>query len=159
MAKLARLRFRGIAVLAAVLFGATAARAQAAPAHGDGPDTQPVLLNARDVARIVTRAYPVSLRTQAVQGSAEVYMKIDADGTVDTTTLTVRNATSPEFVPAAMKVVAKLRFRPATLGGQPVPVWVTYPIAFDPPSTGTSRDIQRDNRIMKGELPPPTMRP
>jgi TonB family protein len=139
-----------LAAAALLVAGSTTARAQA-----DGPDTQPVLLNRRELPRLTTAAYPHALRQRRVAGAAEVHMKILPDGTVDSTTITVVSATEEPFGEAALQVARQLRFRPATIEGIPVAVWVDFPVAFGRPANGTSTEVQRDTRIFRDNLPPP----
>jgi TonB family protein len=137
---------------ALVAAGSTTARAQA---ERDGPDTQPVLLNRRELPGLTTAAYPQALRQRRLAGAAEVHMKILPDGTVDSATIMVISATEASFGPAAVAVAQQLRFRPATIEGIPVAVWVDFPVAFGRPANGTSTEVQRDGRIFRENLPPP----
>jgi TonB family protein len=132
--------------------GSTSARAQA---EREGPDTQPVLLNRRELPRFTTGAYPDELRARRVAGAAHLRMKVLPDGTVDSTSISISSATDPAFGPAGVKVVRQLRFRPATIEGIPVAVWVDFPVAFGRPASGTTTDVQRDGRIFRENLPPP----
>jgi len=141
-----------LAAAALLVSGATTARAQG---ERDGPDTQPVLLNRRDMPRLTTAAYPPELRQRRLAGAAEVHMKVLPDGTVDSATITVISATETLFGPAAVEVARQLRFRPATIEGIPVAVWVDFPVAFGRPASGTTTDVQRDGRIFRDNLPPP----
>jgi TonB family protein len=150
-------RFRSIAHIAfaaaaLLVAGSTTARAQA---ERTGPDTQPVLLNRRELPRLTTAAYPSELRQRRLSGAAELRMKVSPDGTVDSTSISITAATEPAFGPAAVKVVRQLRFRPATIEGIPVAVWVDFPVAFGRPASGTTTDVQRDGRIFRENLPPP----
>jgi TonB family protein len=110
------------------------------------PDVQPVLAT-RNLPLLTQRAYPPRLRSHPIPGSADVRMKILENGRVDSASVSVETSTSPEFAAAAMQVAVQLRFRPAQLAGEPVPVWVTYPIHFGPLSDGTSTVTQQDKRL------------
>jgi TonB family protein len=145
--------FRSL-VCAAIVAAAAAVSAPAAaqgatpvsnPAAGE-PDVQPVLLT-RNLPMLAARAYPERLRAHPVPGSADVHMKILEDGTVDSLSVSVTASTAPEFEGPAMLVAMKLRFRPAQLAGQAVPVWVTFPIHFGPLTDGTSTVTQQDKRM------------
>jgi TonB family protein len=141
-----------LAAAALLVAGSTTARAQA---ERDGPDTQPVLLNRRELPRLTTAAYPAQLRQRRLSGAAELRMKVLPDGTVDSTSISITAATERAFGPAAVEVVRQLRFRPATIEGIPVAVWVAFPVAFGRPASGTTTDVQRDTRIFRDNLPPP----
>jgi TonB family protein len=128
------------------------AAAQAAPAAArptlavGEPDEQPVLAT-RDLARLINRAYPPSLKAHPVPGSADVHMLILATGRVDSASVSYETASSPAFGFAATQVARQLRFRPAKVGGRPVAVWVTYPIHFLAATDGTSTVTQHDPRM------------
>ena len=135
-----------LALIAVTLAIATPARAQGPAAAPREPDVQPVLVT-RNLPLLTQRAYPARLRAHPIPGSADVRMKILENGRVDSTSVSVEASTSPDFAAAAMQVAVKLRFRPAQLAGEPVPVWVTFPIHFGPPSDGTSTVTQQDKRL------------
>ncbi|HEV7586856.1 MAG TPA: energy transducer TonB [Longimicrobium sp.] len=143
-----------IVLVAAALLAAGSATARA-QAERLGPDTQPVLLNRRELPRLTTRAYPAALRQRRLAGAAALRMKVLPDGTVDSMTISITSTTEPAFGPAAVEVVRQLRFRPATIEGIPVAVWVDFPVAFGRPASGTTTDVQRDGRIFRENLPPP----
>ena len=137
--------FRAALAVAALAIAAPA-RAQGPSAAPREPDVQPVLAT-RNLPLLTQRAYPARLRAHPIPGSADVRMKILENGRVDSTTVSVEASTSPEFAAAAMRVAVQLRFRPAQLAGEPVPVWVTYPIHFGPLTDGTSTVTQQDKRL------------
>jgi len=144
---------RAALLAAALLLAAAPARAQGA----DEPETQPELLNARNMTRITSRAYPAEVRGRRAPATVDVHMKILADGTVDSSSVSIATSPDPLFNAAAAKVAVQMRFKPATLGGQPVPVWVTVPITFRRglDTSGNARDVQSDDRPMRDNLPPP----
>jgi TonB family protein len=139
--------FARVALFAAALLATAApARAQgAAPARNE-PDTHPVLLT-RNLPRLTTRAYPPHLRAHPIPGDVNVRMKILEDGRVDSLSVSIETSSDPAFNVPAAQVAVQLRFQPATLAGEPVPVWVTYPIHFGPASDGTSTVTQQDKRM------------
>jgi TonB family protein len=110
--------------------------AVAPPAGADGTrelsevDEQPQLLNRDAIATQLSRNYPPLLRDAGVVGSANVRLRVMRDGSVDPESITVENATHPMFGEAASRVVERMRFRPAKIHGEPVPVWVTLPVTF-----------------------------
>ncbi|HEX8693188.1 MAG TPA: energy transducer TonB [Longimicrobium sp.] len=127
-----------IALAAALLWLPGAARGQGAPAEPPALGTYqlsaveelPELLNRRQVAREISRRYPPHLRAQGIGGTVTLRMRVQADGSVDTTSIALEVATNPDLVPAATQVAQTLRFRPARVGGKPVRAWVTLPITF-----------------------------
>ena len=137
-----RLRpFAGLALLAAAIFAAVPAQAQGQAVRSE-PDTQPALLT-RNLPQLTNAADPVHRRGHPSPGSADLRMKILENGRVDSASISVEKSSDPAFEAPAIQVALKLRFRPATLGGEPVPVWVTYPIHFARWTDGTSTMTRR----------------
>jgi len=93
-------------------------------------EVQPELANREEVQANLSRNYPPLLRDAGVTGTVTLRMRIRSDGSVDTGSITVEQATHDAFSQAAAAVVARMRFRPARLNGRPVPVWVTLPVTF-----------------------------
>lgn len=94
-------------------------------------ETQPELLNREEVAAALSRNYPPLLRDAGVTGSVTVRLRIGSDGVVDPESIEVLESTHEAFSQAASRVAERLRFRPAAVGGKPVPVWVTLPVTFE----------------------------
>lgn len=93
-------------------------------------EEQPDLSNRSEVARQLSRNYPPLLRDAGVTGTVTIRMRVNEDGRVDASSITVENATHDAFGDAARRVVERMRFRPAKVGGRPVKVWVTLPVNF-----------------------------
>jgi TonB family protein len=91
-------------------------------------EEMPELINRNEVGSSIARAYPPGRRNAGDPGFAEIGIKILPDGRVDTAY--VREASAPEFGQAAMRVVSRMRFRPAKVGGRAVATWVTLPMTF-----------------------------
>ena len=124
-------------------FSGTGGRAPAAsPQNGSNPspadsayelsavEELPHLLNNAEIARALADLYPRALRDSAVAGDVLVRFRLLRNGTVDSASVTVEEATRAEFAEVATIVVREMRFRPAKVGGQPVVVWITLPIRF-----------------------------
>ena len=90
----------------------------------------PELSNRNDVARQISRNYPPLLRDAGVTGQVTIRMRVMEDGRVDPASIQVENATHDAFGDAAKRVVERMRFRPAKVGGRAVKVWVTLPVTF-----------------------------
>ena len=132
-----------VALLAgALLVAAAPARAQSATPVRNEPDTQPVLLT-RNLPQLTNAAYPAHLRGHAIPGSADLRMKILENGRVDSASISIEKSSDHAFETPAIQVALKLRFRPAMVAGEPVPVWVTYPIHFARWTDGTSTMTRR----------------
>lgn len=72
--------------------------------------------------------YPAALRREKIQGVANVSFIVKPDGSV--TEVTVIDATHRLFGSAAVEAVKKWRFRPGTVGGQPVACRMVVPVQF-----------------------------
>ena len=93
-------------------------------------EEQPELSNRADVGRQISRNYPPLLRDAGVTGQVTLRMRVLEDGHVDPESISVENSSHDAFADAARKVVERMRFRPAKVGGRPVKVWVTLPVTF-----------------------------
>ncbi|HET7463686.1 MAG TPA: energy transducer TonB [Longimicrobium sp.] len=93
-------------------------------------EEQPELRNRSAMPGLVSRYYPREMRRRRDTGVATVRFLILREGTVDSTNVVVQSAPDEELGEAAARVVQRMRFKPARVRGQPVPVWVMLPIAF-----------------------------
>jgi TonB family protein len=93
-------------------------------------ERQPELDNRPIVAAALGREYPRALRDAGQTGTVTLRFRVLPDGTVDRASVTVENATHPDFAEAARRVVYVMHFRPARIRKGPVPVWVTLPVTF-----------------------------
>jgi protein TonB len=93
-------------------------------------EEQPALSNSSEVQRQLARNYPPLLRDAGVVGTVTLRMRVLEDGHVDPESISVESSTHDAFADAAKRVVEKMRFRPAKVGGHPVKVWVTLPVTF-----------------------------
>jgi protein TonB len=59
---------------------------------------------------------------------------IQADGTVDQTSVKIISTTHPQFASAAEEAIGRFRFNPGRYKGQNVKVLVTMPISWQPRS-------------------------
>jgi len=93
-------------------------------------EEQPSLSNGAEVARQLSRNYPPLLRDAGVAGTVTLRMRVLENGTVDPESISIENATQDAFGDAAKRVVERMRFHPAKVGGKAVKVWVTLPVTF-----------------------------
>lgn len=93
-------------------------------------EEQPDLSNRAEVGRLIARNYPPLLRDAGVTGSVTLRMRVLEDGHVDPESISIENSTHEAFGDAAKRVVERMRFRPAKVGGKAVKVWVTLPVTF-----------------------------
>jgi TonB family protein len=95
-------------------------------------ESQPELLNQEELEEAVAAEYPAVLRDAGVTGEVELSFMVRADGTVDPATVETVDATHELFADAARDAVLSARFRPAEIGGSPVAMRITLPVAFVP---------------------------
>jgi len=95
-------------------------------------EVRPELSNRSDVGRALERNYPPLLRDAGVGGTVTLSFRVNEDGRVDPTTITVVSSDNEQFSDAAKKVVERMRFRPAKVNDRPVKVLVQLPVTFQP---------------------------
>lgn len=88
--------------------------------------------------RSVAPDYPNAASDSGLEGRVHMRLAIDTRG--DVTCAEVMSGLSPTLNQSALTAARQWRFRPATVGGQPLAVLVTLPIAF---------------RVPVSRLPPP----
>lgn len=93
-------------------------------------EEKPQLQNASEVQRLLQRLYPPLLRDAGITGQVQMKFVVNAQGRVEATSVSVLNASHDQFGEASTKVVEKMRFKPAKVGGRPVPVLVAIPISW-----------------------------
>ncbi len=98
----------------------------------DMVEAKPQLANAGEVSRLFERFYPRMLADQGVAGRVMLELIVEADGRVRPGSARIVSATNEQFSGATMRIVERLRFRPARVGGEAVPVMVTIPIDWKP---------------------------
>jgi len=87
-------------------------------------------LNLPELRSFLEASYPPHLRDSGVQGTVQLRFRIDREGRVDGSSVQVTVSSDPEFDAVAIRGVQLLRFSPAQVAGQPVPVWAELPIQF-----------------------------
>ncbi len=128
-------RFNGVALcFAMMLVGCTEGSSvqKMAEAFQNGtttPDELPKLINAELPFR-----YPAPLYARRVQGNVTLRIIIDRNGLVHKDSTRVEEPSGyPALDSAAVKGSAALRFVPAKLHGEPMPVTVLFPVYFRHP--------------------------
>jgi TonB family protein len=93
------------------------------------PDVLPVMLNEE-----VPIHYPADLFARKVQGNTTLRIFIDGQGRVHPeSTMVIEPSGYSAFDSAAVAAVPELRFRPATLKGEPLAVTIQFPVFFRHP--------------------------
>lgn len=88
----------------------------------------PRMLNDRGFATLLAREYPPLLRDAGVGGEVLVRFVVDVRGRPQL--VRVVSSTAEPFERPSIRTIRRLRFTPARLNGNPVPVWVTLPIRW-----------------------------
>jgi TonB family protein len=92
---------------------------------------RPDIKNRQDISTALEREYPPLLRDAGIGGMAQVWFFVDETGTVARTLI---NQTSGHQAldEAALRVAEVIQFTPALNRDEPVPVWISLPIRFQP---------------------------
>ena len=98
-------------------------------ATANRPDESPVMQNKELPFR-----YPASLYAKKVQGNVTLRIFIDANGRVAADSTRVEETSGyPQLDSSAVKGAEELRFIPAKLRGEAIPVSVLFPVYFRHP--------------------------
>lgn len=89
----------------------------------------PVLSNEQEVIDALDLHYPANLREMQIGGTVQMYAYVLEDGTVSDVRID-ESSGNQAIDDAAIQVSMVLEYTPATLDGQPVPVWINVPITF-----------------------------
>jgi periplasmic protein TonB len=145
----ARVRWVGVACAAGMALGACGRKPLHASAwHGAAstvhPDEAPTLVNAE-----LPFQYPASLYARKVQGNVTLRLFVDRDGRTDPESTRVEETSGyPALDSAAVAGSRDLRFVPAKLRGEPVPLTILLPVWFRHPQArplaGDSAAISND---------------
>jgi TonB family protein len=124
--------------------------AQAFQAASSGPDEVPKMLNTELPFR-----YPAALYARKVQGNVTLRLRLDRDGAVlaDSTTIEEKSG-YPALDSAALKGSQELRFVPAKLKGEAMPVTILFPVYFRHPE---GHPLPGDTILTKQGVAPVTM--
>lgn len=94
------------------------------------PYTQPPdITNRSDVTAALQEAYPKELREAGIEGTAQVWFFIDAEGVVQRLQIN-KSSGDPDIDAAALRVASVVQFSPALNRDEPVAVWISLPISF-----------------------------
>ena len=103
--------------------------AQAFQGGAKNPDEPPRVINAELPFR-----YPAPMYARRVQGNVTLRIFIDGDGLVRRDSTRVEESSGyPALDTAALRGSVDLRFVPAKLHGEPMPVTVLFPVYFRHP--------------------------
>jgi TonB family protein len=96
---------------------------------GPRPDEMPVLVNTELPFR-----YPAALYAQRVQGNVTLRLFIDRDGRVSPESTRVDESSGNAMLDsAAASESSELRFMPAKLKGEAIPITILFPVYFRHP--------------------------
>ena len=103
--------------------------AEEGPHLGGSFTEAPVLTNAEQVKRLLSRDYPAFLRDGGVGGRVLLWFLIDEEGKVRRCLLKASSGHAA-LDRVAMKEAVAMRFRPAWNYDRHVPLWIVLPITF-----------------------------
>ena len=122
--------------------------AQAFQAASSAPDEVPKMLNTELPFR-----YPAALYARKVQGNVTLRLRIDRDGQVRADSTRIEESSGYAALDsAAVKGSQELRFIPAKLHGEPLPVTILFPVYFRHPE---AHPLPGDT-ILKSNVAPTT---
>ena len=112
----------------------------------------PQMQNRDQLVLAVQSAYPPELREAGVGGTVRVWVFVDESGRVRNTRVVARSGYA-ELDEAAERAVRAARFTPAMNRGQPVGVWIQFPITFQR-GGGSLADRELSDPPARAPLPP-----
>jgi len=120
--------------------------AQAFQAASSAPDEVPKMLNTELPFR-----YPAALYARKVQGNVTLRLRIDRDGQVRADSTRIEESSGYAALDsAAVKGSQELRFVPAKLRGEPLPVTILFPVYFRHPE---AHPLPGDTILKSGVAP------
>jgi periplasmic protein TonB len=93
-------------------------------------EEQPVMADPAEAGRLLQRHYPVALAAERVSGRTLVEIVVEASGRVRPGSARIVDTSHEPFGQATLRIIERLRFRPARVGNQPVAVAVKVPIVW-----------------------------
>jgi protein TonB len=122
--------------------------AQAFQAGSSSPDELPHMLNTDLPFR-----YPAALYARKVQGNVTLRLHVDRDGQVSADSTRIEESSGYAALDsAAVKGSQELRFIPAKLHGEPIPVTILFPVYFRHPD---AHALPGDTILKRGEAATP----
>jgi len=91
---------------------------------------QPKIADAKQARSAILRSYTSQLQEAGLEGEVQVAFIVNADGTVDASSITVVSSPSDGLSKAAEVAVTKLKFQPGQKDGKPVRCEVLIPIKY-----------------------------
>lgn len=107
-------------LMAAALLLPAASAAQEVTYTQEQVSETPRIADASQARTAISRSYSASLQEAGVEGRVEVVFVVNADGSVDPSTIQVTSTPAAALGKAAEAAVARIRFRPAQKDGQAV---------------------------------------
>lgn len=94
---------------------------------------QPELRNGAQIQSVMQRLYPRMLQDAGIGGRVILEFVIEADGTVDKSSVKVVESSHDQFGDVSTQVVERFRFRPGIYQNREVRVLVRMPVTWQPP--------------------------
>jgi len=113
-----------------VFFTPTEVLAQGAIYEANELSQQPKIADANQARTAITRSYSRALQEAGLEGKVDVAFVVNADGSVDASSITVVSSPDEGLAEAARVAVAKIKFVPGEKDGQKVRCQVVMPIRY-----------------------------
>jgi TonB family protein len=91
---------------------------------------QPKIADAKQARSAILRSYTTQLQEAGLEGEVQVAFIVNADGTVDASSITVVSSPADGLSKAAEVAVTRLKFQPGQKDGKPVRCEVLIPIKY-----------------------------
>ena len=92
-------------------------------------DTEPRLVNGREIEGLLGKELPARLRRAGVEGKVGIWIFVNKYGEVTDKRLDWPSP-SARYNKAALDLVERMQFTPAKRNGEPVGVWTYMPISY-----------------------------
>jgi periplasmic protein TonB len=119
----------GLASLLSVLVTVTAS-AQEKVYPPEELSELPKIARSADAVAAINEEYPKELKAARIGGRVQVRMILNADGTVDPSSVQIVAATNELLGEAALRAVKRMQFAPGKANGKPVRTVVLLPLKF-----------------------------
>jgi protein TonB len=114
----------------AALFAPDTASAQDAIFQASELTEQPKIKDARQARNAILRSYSQHLQDAGLEGRVQVAFVVNADGSVEESSVTIIDSPAEALSKAAEVAVKRLEFQPGQKDGQPVRCQVRMPIQY-----------------------------
>ena len=123
-----------------VLFSLLAAAAMVTPAAAQDDANRvhsveeltvlPALKSSQQAASVIQDSYPARLQRRGIGGSVRLQFVVEADGSVDESTIVIVAATIRRLGEAAKEAILRVKFTPGMVDGRAVRTAILFPVTY-----------------------------